>query len=273
MRHFRSLALGLFAGIALSQHASAFTRNIMITGYWPPTNEMVRRFSNNPVQNPDGWIGDNWEGRGYDVYSFFPEFPNGIGQGEGDLEVDYQDTSADFWRIAAEVRPLAIITFSRGGIGLTPRWEIERYQRNLQTWVDDYTAPFQPTPSPPDGSAPAGFVRSSSLPLTEIREAVDGAAFGVDAFISNDYGGGFLSEFIAYHGTWYQSLHSDPSDPNWTIAAGHIHVDQNMPLDKAIQATDITLRVLTEYLDTQIPEPSALVALLFGALVLPRSRR
>src|SRR5262245_41383211 len=49
--------------------------NIMITGYWPPTNEMIREFSNNPTQNPGGWIGGNWEGRGYNVYAYFPEFP------------------------------------------------------------------------------------------------------------------------------------------------------------------------------------------------------
>ena len=46
--------------------------NVMITGYWPPTNEMLRRFSPDPVQNPDGWIGGNWEGRGFNVYAFFP---------------------------------------------------------------------------------------------------------------------------------------------------------------------------------------------------------
>ena len=42
--------------------------------YWPPTNEMVRPFSTNEHLNPDGWIGDNWEDRGYDVHSYFPTF-------------------------------------------------------------------------------------------------------------------------------------------------------------------------------------------------------
>ena len=46
---------------------------ILITGYWPPTNEMIRDFSQNPDLNPTGWIGDDWESRGYDVVSFFPE--------------------------------------------------------------------------------------------------------------------------------------------------------------------------------------------------------
>ncbi|MEI2701478.1 MAG: hypothetical protein V9E83_03645 [Baekduia sp.] len=75
----------------------------MITGYWPPTNWMVSRFSTSSELNPDGWIGGNWEGRGYDVYSYFPTFnpddaPN-WGKGTGDFEVDYQDTSADWQRI------------------------------------------------------------------------------------------------------------------------------------------------------------------------------
>ncbi|MCA9298328.1 MAG: hypothetical protein KDA28_04640, partial [Phycisphaerales bacterium] len=106
-------------------------RHILLTGYWPPTNEMVRHFSTNPERNPDGWAGANWEGRGYHVYSYFPEFPNGVGQGVGDLEVDYQDTSADFWPIAEAVAPTALITFSRGSFGRD--WEIEFAQRNLIT--------------------------------------------------------------------------------------------------------------------------------------------
>jgi len=69
--------------------AESETPNIMITGYWPPTNEMLRQFSNNPAQNPNGWVGGDWEGRGYNIYAFFPEFPQGLGKGEGDFEVDY----------------------------------------------------------------------------------------------------------------------------------------------------------------------------------------
>ena len=53
------------------------TKNILLTGYWPPSNEMLRKFSNNPTQNPAGWQGQNWEGRGYNIYAYFPEFPGG----------------------------------------------------------------------------------------------------------------------------------------------------------------------------------------------------
>ena len=62
------LATGLCAQLPAPRPA------ILLTGYWPPSNEAVRPFSNNPVQNPGGWVGSDWEGRGYDVYSYFPEF-------------------------------------------------------------------------------------------------------------------------------------------------------------------------------------------------------
>lgn len=252
--------------------APAATRNILVTGYWPPTNEMVRQFSTSPEQNPGGWKGGNWEGRGYDVYSFFPEFPNGIGQGEGDFEVDYQDTSADWARITEEIKPVAIVTFSRGNLDRS--WEVERWQRNLATWGDDYTAPFQPTPSPPDSTVPAGTRRESTLPMPSIVDAVNDQT-NLDAFISNNNGGAFLSEFIAYHGVWYQSMHNDPSDPAWTIAAGHVHVGAMVNVNQGIRATEITLRELISYVDTVIPEPTSAASLLclFGAAGLFRGRR
>lgn len=269
MRFSRFIKVAIiWSGLAPFVAHADFTRNIMLTGYWPQTNEMIRRFSNNSVQNPAGWIGRDWEGRGYDVYSFFPEFPKGLGRGVGDLEVDYQDTSEDFWRLTDEIDPLAIITFSRGSRSIQPRWEIEWRQRNLSTWIDDFEAPFQPTPSPPDASVPAGTIRFSSLPMEDIRDNINAAGIGVDAFIDQrGFGGRFVSEFIAYHGTWYHDLHADPTDPAWNIAAGHVHVSFPMDLGPAIQATDITLRTLTDYLDTRVPEPAS-AALLAGGLLL-----
>jgi hypothetical protein len=244
----------------------------MITGYWPPTNEMVRPFSTNPAQNPGGWIGGNWENRGYNVYSYFPEFPNGVGKGVGDFEVDYQDTSADWARITAEVKPVAIITFSRGNRGRD--WEIENAQRNLQTWVDDYEAPFQPTPSPPDSSVAAGFVRYSSLPMANIRDAVNAGAVGVNAYIDQDgYGGGFLSEFMAYHGTWYQSMHASSSDPDWCVAAGHIHVGQTVTTAQGFAATQISLRELIAYVNTQLPAPGTVSIAVCAVAFATRRRR
>lgn len=266
-------ALILAATFATQVAFAGYTRNVMLTGYWPQTNNMIRRYSTSLDQNPNGWIGENWEGRGYDMYSFFPEFPDGIGQGEGDLEVDYQDTTEDFWRIVDEVKPIAIITFSRGN--LDHSWEIERSQRNLDQWVDDYEAPFQPTPSPPDPTVPAGHIRDSSLPMEAIRDAVNGIdGLNVAARIDDGFGGGFLSEFIAYQGVWYHSLHSDPADDFWNVAAGHIHVGGQVNGMDARSATRTTLRTLTDYLDTQIPEPSTLLMLaIAGSVAAGRRRR
>jgi len=220
---------------------------IMLTGYWPPTNEMVRRFSTNRNQNPGGWIGGDWENRGYDVHSFFPEFPsNNTFHGVGDFEVDYQDTSADFWRIANALQPIAIITFSRGANG----WEIERNAQNRIQWLSDRRAPTTPTPSPPDASIPGNTFRRSTLPAREIVAAIQSARIPVNPVICfRRDGGNFLSEFISYHGLWYQGLHYSPSDPAWCVAAGHIHVGGIVSVADATKAVEVTLRTLIEHVD------------------------
>ena len=58
---------------------------ILLLGYWPPSNEAVRRFSRNPLLNPEGWIGENWEESGYDIISYFPSFlpPDCMNCGQG----------------------------------------------------------------------------------------------------------------------------------------------------------------------------------------------
>ena len=255
---------------------AAHTNNILITGYWPPTNEMVRHFSTNPEQNLTGWEGQDWEGLGYDIHSYFPEFPLGVDvdpQGEGDFTVDYQDTSEDWWRITAEINPVAIITFSRGNDDNS--WEVERLQRNWgPAWRNDYEAPFKPTPSPPDSSMPQNAARLSTLPMDDIVQSVNDGAVGVNAYIDQFGGGGqFLSEYIAYHGVWYQDLHSDPSDPFQSVAAGHIHVGGQVSIDQGRAATEISLRTLIGHVDMLlVPEPNIGVLLFFGALTLWRRR-
>ena len=135
MRRFQSCSnlLSLFLClIAADLHAqpatgSSCVRNVVVTGYWPPTNEMLRQFSTNPDQNPDGWQGENWNGHGFNVYAYFPEFPPDgdpfpdpfgsegfIGDEDSDFRVDYQDTSEDFWRIMDQQRPVILITTSWG---------------------------------------------------------------------------------------------------------------------------------------------------------------
>ena len=83
----------------------------ILLGYWPPSNEAVRRFSTNPLLNPEGWIGENWEESGYDIISYFPSFlpPDcmNCGQGNGDFEVDYQDFSEDWWNVVDTISPAA----------------------------------------------------------------------------------------------------------------------------------------------------------------------
>jgi pyrrolidone-carboxylate peptidase len=232
--------------------------NIMLTGYWPPTNEMLRQFSTDTKQNPDGWVGENWEGLGYNVYSYFPEFPGGLGQGEGDLEVDYQDTSADFWPITDLIDPIAVITFGRADDDY--EWELEWRQRNLNCtptgWINDYQTPYKPTPCPPDESATAGYIRYSSLPMQDIVDAVNDAGLGISAYIDDlGFAGRFLCEFIAYHAAWYHDLHADPDDPARNAAAGHIHVGGLINLPEAIAATEISLRALTHHVDMQTITP------------------
>ena len=231
-------------GIGLSHAGAENPHNIMLTGYWPPTNDMLRKFSTNPKQNPDGWEGEDWEGRGYDIYAFFPEFPDGTWPiGEGDFEVDYQDTSEDWWPITAEVRPVAIITFSRGSSDMS--WEIEMNQFNRLNWIADFERPFFPTPSPPDDSVPAETLRPSSLPVEDIAFRVNLLHLGLTAFVCYDHdGGGFLSEFIAYHGVWYRDIHLEPEDEFQCVTAGHIHVGEFVSPRVGTLAAEETLRVV-----------------------------
>ncbi len=242
----------------LESFTPGFRPVILMTGYWPPTNEMVRQFSPTPALNPLGWVGRNWENRGYDVVSFFPEFtpPNcsNCGVGMGDLEVDYQDTSADFWNIVQALKPVAIITFSRGFNNVS--WEVEMNQFNRQFWVNDFIAPFQPTPAPPDAGHPTNGLRLSTLPAQEIVDAVDAAALNLTPYICfTQDGGGFLSEFIAYHGVWYQALHANPDDPAYCVTAGHVHVGTFINWPTATTAAEITLRVVIRRVEEAIGQP------------------
>jgi len=273
----RVLRMTGVALLALVARLDAYTNNIMVTGYWPPTNEMLRPFSDDPIKNPQGWQGLDWEGRGYNIYAYFPEFNNyPVDQvGTGDFQVDYQDTSADWARITDLVKPVAIITFSQTS-QYRYGWELELRQRNLATWVDDFVAPFQPTPAPPDSSVPAGYIRNSSLPVDAIADAVRDAQLGVVPRIdTTSFGGGFLSEFMAYHGTWYHDTHMDPMDPFRNVAAGHIHVGNLLSVSQSRAATEISLRELIRHVDLVlgIPEPSLGSSLLLVAWGIGLARR
>jgi hypothetical protein len=265
-------AASLTAVIAFAgSQAAAATNNIMLVGYWPPTNEMLRQFSTSSTQNPGGWKGENWGGLGYNVYSFFPEFPGGVDanpKGNGDFEVDYQDTSEDFWRITGEVKPVALLTFSRGDFG--SNWEIEAGAKNRNRWINDYQAPFQPSPRAPDAGWPVNTARLSTLPTTAIMDNVNAAGLGIQAYIdtSNNVGG-FLSEYLAYHGMWYQGLHASLTDPAYCAMAGHIHVGINTPTAAATIAAEITLRTAI----AAIPGPGGAMVVGVAGMAGLRRRR
>ena len=220
---------------------------ILVTGFWPPTNEMIRHFSQNLELNPSGWEGDDWEGRGYDVISFFPEFSDpdcsNCGIGIGDFKVDYQDTSNDFWPIVNDLNPIAIITFSRGYINQS--WELEYNYYNRTNWYPDYQTPTLPTPNPPDASEGSFYQRNSTLPITNIMNAVNESGLGLDAYIDwTGHPGQFVSEFMGYHGVWYHDINLETC-----ITAGHIHVGGTINWDDAKLATEISIRETINYLD------------------------
>jgi len=217
--------------------------SVMVTGYWDPTGQMIAPFSLDPELNPDGWIGDNWQEMGYDVFSYFP-MP---GEYTGDFEVDYQDTWEDFWDIVAELEPIAIISFGAG----TGPWEIETKARNLTNWVPDNEIPYMPTPNPPDDTVPVGFIRYSTLPYYDIEEQVDSNTT-LNAWIDfNGYAGAYLCEYMFYLGTWYQGTHDPTNDLDTPcLAAGFIHVNSGIGVDQAQEAAFITIETVLEYLNT-----------------------
>ncbi len=287
----------LAAPAALADH----TKNILITGYWPPTNEMVRQFSTNKDRNPGGWRGFNWEGSGFNIHSYFPEFPGvtppNYGQGTGDFEVDYQDTDNDWKRIFNEIRPVAIITFSRANTSIG--WEMEpaaqRFRlpgepahptRTIPFYTQDYSGVRYPSDCT-IALEPLGNIRESTLPMSQI---VTNVAASVDArlvspFIaaynpSNpdayDFGGSFLSGYMSYLGVWYQNLHAAPNDPSRCVAAGHIHVGQGMNVAAATLATEVTLRTLIAHVNTiLLPSPggAGLLGVVLAASACGRRRR
>lgn len=232
--------------------------HILLTGYWPPTNEMVRQFSQSAVQNPGGWVGENWENRGYNIYSFFPEFPNGLNKGEGDFEVDYQDTSADWWPLLETMKPIALITFSRAANNRD--WELEGGNRTYATnsWSPDYLAPTRPGPGLPIiDIEPPLTERFSTLPKPAIINAVlaDPALDALNPYATVIDNGAFLSNYIGYHGNWWHDLHSSPADPAYNVGGGHIHVGYAMTLAEAVRATEVTLRAYTPHIDSIILNP------------------
>ena len=244
---------------------------VVVMGYWPPTNEMLRPWSQNPAQNLGAWEGKNWEGRGYDIFAFFPEFPpdgdpsndpigapGSVGADGSDLQVDYQDTSRDFWRIVEEHEPVALVTTSRGGV---IGWEVEALEGGHQNpdlpdgppeldWISDqYGAETFPSESSVDprtwdaiSSYRHGVTLETQLPADAIVEAVSQLGL-VSAQLDYGTSGRYLSGFLGLHGLYYNSV--TPGN----LVAGHIHVGKDVSSVDARVMIEATMRVVLSSLD------------------------
>ena len=225
--------------------AAAATRNIMLIGYWPPTNEMLRPFSANPHQNGGTWIGRNWNNSGYDIYAYFPEYRDSSDIiGYGDFPVDFAATYNDFQRITRRLKPVAIVAFGRGA----GPWEIESvFPPNYQNYFESGVLPSkigERVEIPIPASLTENRLRYGSLPMREIEDEVNAAPGTLRAWTDNQGAGTFLCGFLGYLTSWYQEIHADAADPAHTAAAGFIHVDGGRP--EAEASLRATLRALTQ---------------------------
>lgn len=231
---------------------------VVLTGYWPPTNEMLRPWSTSRTANPTGWQGRNWRELGFDIYAFFPEFPpdgdptndpigspGSTGAVDADFQVDYQDTSQDFWRIMDLWQPDILITTSRGGkIG----WELEALEGGHATWAADrygvHHQPEQDTIDPRSWAAISdhgpGNTLASQLPLRQIATATRALNL-TDVVIDQHTSGNYLSGFMGLHGLYYNRI----TDNN--IAAGHIHVGKGLAVTDALSLMRSTLETVLYY--------------------------
>ena len=216
--------LAVVLSLVFSAPSFSATRNILVTGYWPPTNEMLRDLS---PKSPR-WKGRDWQGTGYDVYAYFPERTEETGGvGEGDFRVDFAAVYNDFTRVTSELKPVAILSF---GAGEGP-WEIEGvYHPHFAEWFRRGEIPSAigvKVRHAIPASLAERVTRRSTLPMEEIRSAVAAlGAGGLRPWIDRDGGAGdYVCAFTGYLESWYQSQHADPADPAHVKAAGFIHVN------------------------------------------------
>jgi pyrrolidone-carboxylate peptidase len=236
MQAFRNSILNLTVltlAVFVMTGCAAKSKNVLLTGYWPPTNEMLRPFSDNCDQNTVEWIGKNYLNSGYDVYAYFPEFPGGTAKnpkGDGDFEVDYQDTLADFQRITNKLKPEFIISYGKGD----GPWEIEVNSHWRTKWFGDYLPPRQPEPA--DGNVKT---LHTTLPVEKIKKQVQSALPDLKVWI--DYKGDpgtFLCSYLAYLVMEYQSKNEHCK------GAGFIHVGESVDQQTAIKANKAVLKAV-----------------------------
>ena len=271
MRH----ALAVIFGGLLCASASAQgpLPSILLVGYLPPTNEMLRQFSTNPAQNPGLWTGANWENRGYNIFAYFPEFPQGSQcMGVGDFEIDYQDTTADFNRITQQLHPVVILTLSVGastlGWGLEPayqRWSMPGEvapagSHPIPIYLPDCTGFRYPYNSPVLADRP-GRVRFSNLPMQSIAASVGSTIppsslapfvypYDPRSSAANAFCGNYLSGYIAYLAAKYREINQPPVSLTPCYMTGHVHVGYAVQPSIGAVATEITLREVIATLST-----------------------
>ena len=215
-------------------------RTVLVTGFWPPTNEMLRGFSEDATVNPSGWQGKNWQNSGYDVYAFFPEFPNGTAAqpwGQGDFEVDYQAVRADFDRLTKKLNPAIILCYGRGD----GPWEIETQAVFFASWINDYRPPQQPD-WPDYFDYPTGTKLALTLPAEAIEQAVRASVSDLNVWIDRQGDpGNFMCGYLACLAADYQVRH-----PAHCKAAGFIHVAGDVDPQTAKRAHEATLAAVIE---------------------------
>lgn len=235
----------ILAALVFSANAFAASKNILLTGYWPPTNEMLRRLSPTHPQ----WIGKNWRGTGYDVYAYFPEFPNGGIVGQGDFRVDFASAFNDFMKYTDALQPIAIVNF---GQGMGP-WELEKnvppvFQKMFESGnIPSTVGEKVKYPIPPALAQPITYY--SSLPLEAIKARVNEVT-RVRAWIDDQGLGEFICAFTAYLSGWYHEQHKDPDDPAYNAMSGFIHVQASV--EDAEAAVNATLESVIENLSNEV---------------------
>lgn len=215
------------------------SKNIVLTGFWHPTNEMLRIFSAHPTTNPDGWQGANWRGLGYDIFSFFPEAEAGNrGTGAGNFRVDFASVYNDFIHVTEAFLPIAIL-----GFGFAPyanlRFETN-YPAKFQKWFESGEIPSvvgEKICYPIADSLKTSKTFYSSLPVKKIKSKVDSLMLSNFQTEINDPGdpGEYLCAFLSYLLGWHHAEH-----PETNQMAGFIHAQGQISDLK--QALEVTLR-------------------------------
>lgn len=234
-------------GIFISSSAFA-NRAVLITGYWSPTNDMLREYSPDPKLNGGVWKGKNWQNSGYDIYAYFPEFANSADDiGYGNFPVDYAATYNDFQRITQELKPALILSFGKG----QGPWEVEtKFPAHYQNMFASEKLPskigVEVAYAIPD-SLKTKTTFPALLPFAAIIDSVNGASEPhLSARLDDRDAGMFLCGFIGYLGGWYYEQNKNAPLAERIYGNGFIHVsgdlaEAKVSLEKTLEAVIPTL--------------------------------